>query len=165
MGYRLIGFVVIAILYVTIGMLAGTGTVYIFRRILSPKAEQIFYAMLLALVAGFYLAFVAYFGAATAWPWEAAAVVAFIAISVLGVRLPFALILGYSLHGLWDSLHELQAHGVHTTFEPGQLTAIPLAYGFFCAAYDFYMAVYFYRRRAEWSAARKVIASAHASRD
>jgi hypothetical protein len=36
--------------------------------------------------------------------------------------LPFALIVGYSLHGLWDLLHELQAHGAYSVFEPGQLT-------------------------------------------
>lgn len=31
----------------------------------------------------------------------------------------------------WDLPHELQAHGAYATFEPGQLTAIPLAYGIF----------------------------------
>lgn len=75
---------------------------------------------------------------------------AFAAIGLLGVRLPYALIVGYSLHGLWDLLHEFQAHGTYSAFKPGQLTAIPLAYGVFCAAFDFYMATYFYGRRAEW---------------
>jgi len=154
-GYKMLGFVVIAILYIVIGVMAATGTICIFRKIFTPKSEQIFYAMFLALVAGFYLAFVAYFGAASAWPLEGTAVVAFVAIALLGVRLPFALIVGYSLHGLWDFLHELQAHGGHSAFASGQLTAIPLAYGFFCAAFDFYMAVYFYRRHVEWSAAWK----------
>ena len=154
-GYKMLGFVVIAILYVVIGVMAATGTISIFRKIFTPKSEQIFYAMFLALVAGFYLAFVAYFGAVSAWPLEGTLVVAFVAIALLGARLPFALIVGYCLHGLWDFLHELQAHGGHPAFAPGQLTAIPLAYGFFCAAFDFYMAVYFYRRRAEWSAAWK----------
>ena len=130
----MVAFVVIAVLYVTIGILAATGTVYILRKTLSPKAEQIVYAMLLVLVAGFYLAFLAYFGAASAWQLEGTAVLGFVAIALLGVRLPFALMVGYSVHGLWDFLHELQTHGVHSTFEPGQLTAIPLAYGFFCAA-------------------------------
>jgi hypothetical protein len=51
-------------------------------------------------------------------------------------------------------VHELQMHGGRSGFEPGQLTSIPLAYGFFCAAFDLSMAVYFYRRRAEWNAAR-----------
>jgi hypothetical protein len=63
----------------------------------------------------------------------------------------------YSLHGLWDLLHELQAHGAYSAFEPGQLTAVPLAYGVFCAAFDFCMAAYFYARRAEWIAAWKAV--------
>src|SRR6516165_3494297 len=88
---------------------------------------------------------------------ETAVVVAFVAIGLLGARLPFALIVGYSLHGLWDLLHELQAHGAISAFEPGQLTAIPLAYGVFCAAFDFCMAAYFYTRRAEWIAAWKAL--------
>lgn len=68
-------------------------------------------------------------------------------MAVLGMRLSFALIVGFTLHGLWDLLHELQAHGAYSAFEPGQLTAIPLAYGVFCAAFDFYIAAYFYGRR------------------
>jgi len=154
-GYKVLGFCVIAILYVVIGLMAASGTICIFRKILTPKAEQIFYAMFLILVAAFYLAFAAYFEAATAWQVETAVVVAFVVIAVLGVRLPFALIVGYCMHGLWDLVHELQAHGGHPGFGPGQLTAIPLAYGLFCAAYDFSMAVYFYRRRGEWSTAWK----------
>jgi hypothetical protein len=113
--------------------------------------------MFLILIAAFYLAFAAYFEAATAWRVEGAVVLAFVAMGLVGVRLPFALIVGYALHGMWDLLHELQAHGACSAFEPGQLTAIPLAYGAFCAAFDFYMAAYFYRRRAEWSEAWKVL--------
>ena len=154
-GYTMLGFVVIVILYAVIGLMAAAGAILIARKMLPPKAEQIFYAMFLILIAAFYLAFVAYFGMATAWRLETAAVVAFVAIGLLGLRLPFALIVGYSLHGLWDLLHELQAHGAYSTFKPGQLTAIPLAYGVFCAAFDFCMAAYFYARRAEWIAAWK----------
>jgi len=154
-GYTMLGFVVIVILYAVIGLMAAAGAILIARKMLPPKAEQIFYAMFLILIAAFYLAFVAYFGMATAWRLETAAVVAFVAIGLLGLRLPFALIVGYSLHGLWDLLHELQAHGAYSAFKPGQLTAIPLAYGVFCAAFDFCMAAYFYARRAEWIAAWK----------
>ena len=154
-GYSMLGFVVIVILYAVIGLLAAAGSVCIFRKILAPKAEQIFYATFLIMVAAFYLAFAAYFGVATAWRLESAVVVAFVAISLLGLRLPFALIVGYSLHGLWDLLHELQAHGVYAAFEPGRLTAIPLAYGVFCAAFDVCMAAYFLVRRTEWIAAWK----------
>ena len=156
-GYTMLGFVVIVILYAVIGLMAAAGAILIARKMLPPKAEQIFYAMFLIMIAAFYLAFVAYFGMATAWRLEAAVVVGFVAIGLLGARLPFALIVGYSLHGLWDLLHELQAHGAYSAFEPGQLTAIPLAYGVFCAAFDFCMAAYFYARRAEWIAARKAV--------
>jgi hypothetical protein len=144
-GYSMLGFVVIVILYAVIGLMAAAGAIFIARKILAPKSEQIFYAMFLIMIAAFYLAFAAYFGAATAWRLETAVVVAFVALGLRGARLPFALIVGYSLHGLWDLLHELQ------------LTPIPLAYGFFCAAFDFCMAAYFYARRAEWIAAWKAV--------
>ena len=85
---------------------------------------------------------------------------AFVAIGLLGTRLPFALIVGYSLHGLWDLLHELQAHGAYSGFGPGRLTAIPLAYGVFCLAFDFFMAAYCYRRWPDWNAAWKPMARA-----
>jgi hypothetical protein len=149
----MLGFVVIVILYAVIGLMAAAGAIFIARKFLAPKAEQIFYAMFLVMIAAFYLAFAAYFAADTAWRLETAVVVAFVAIAVPGARLPFALIVGYSLHGAWDLLHELQAHGAHVAFGPGQLTPIPLAYGFFCAAFDFCMAAYFYARRAEWTSA------------
>jgi hypothetical protein len=156
-GYSMLGFVVIVILYAVIGLMGAAGAIFIARKILAPKMEQIFYAMFLILIAAFYLAFAAYFGVATAWRLETIVVLAFVVIGLLGARLPFALILGYSLHGVWDLLHELQAHGAYSAFEPGQLTAIPLAYGVFCAAFDFCMAAYFYARRPEWSAARKSV--------
>ena len=155
--YSMVGFVVIVILYAVIGCMAAAGTIFIARKIFTPKAEQVFYAMFLMMIASFYLAFVAYFGATMAWRVETAVVVAFVAVGILGTRLPFVLIVGYSLHGLWDLLHELQAHGAYSTFKPGQLTAIPLAYGVFCAAFDFCMAAYFYARRAEWIAAWKAV--------
>jgi hypothetical protein len=158
-GYSMLGFVVIVILYATIGLMAALGTISFARKIFSPKREQIFYAVFLIMIAAFYLAFTAYFGVATAWRLETGAVLAFAALGLLGARLPFALIVGYPLHGLWDLLHELQAHGVHFAFEPSQLTAIPLAYGVFCAVFDFCMGAYFYTRRAEWSAAWKTVQS------
>jgi len=157
-AHSILALVLIAALYVVIGVMAARGTICIFRKIFTPKSEQIFYAAFLILIAAYYLAFMAYFGATAAWQLEGAVVAAFVGISLLGVRLPFALIVGFSLHGLWDALHELQAHGGYSAFQAGQLTAIPLAYGFFCAAFDFYVAAYFYGRRAEWSAAWKAVA-------
>jgi hypothetical protein len=156
MGH-MVGFVVIVILYAVIGFLAAAGAIFIARKFLAPKAEQIFYAIFLILVAAFYLAFAAYLGEATAWRLETAVVLAFVAMGLVGVRLPFALIVGYSLHGLWDLVHEFQAHGAYSAFEPGQLTAIPLAYGVFCAVFDFSVAAYFFTRRAEWNAAWKAV--------
>ena len=50
-----------------------------------------------------------------------------------------------------------QAHGAYSAFEPGQLAAIPLAYGVFCVAFDFCIPAYFYARRAEWIAAWKAV--------
>ena len=151
--YSMLGFFVIVILYATVGFLAAAGTISITRKIFGPRAEQAFYGVFLIMVAAFYLAFVAYFGNAAAWRAESAAVVVFAVIGLFGVRLPIALIAGYPLHGLWDLLHELQAQGALSAFEPGQLSAIPLAYGVFCAAFDVCIAGYSYARRAEWDAA------------
>jgi hypothetical protein len=94
---------------------------------------------------------------ATAWRLETIVVLAFVVIGLLGARLPFALILGYSLHGVWDLLHELQAHGACSLFEPGHLTAIPLGYGVFCLSFDVCVAAYLYARRPDWSAAWKAM--------
>src|SRR5882672_10793436 len=153
--YGMLGFLVIVILYAVIGLLAAAGAVSMTRKILGPRTEQVFYGMFLIMIASFYLAFAAYFGIATALRPETAAVVIFAVIGLFGARLPIALIVGYPLHGLWDLLHELQAQGALSAFEPGQLTAIPLAYGVFCAAFDVSIAAYFYRRRLEWDAAWK----------
>ncbi len=146
----IIGFIVIVTLYVVIGFMSAAGSIFITQRIFTPKAEQIFYGIFLIPIAGFYLAFTAYFGIEAAWLLESAAVLAFVAIGLLGIRVPFAIIVGYPLHGLWDVLHELHAHGSFSVFEPGQATEIPLAYGIFCVTYDFCMAAYFYTRRRDW---------------
>jgi hypothetical protein len=78
-------------------------------------------------------------------------VAVFTALALVGARLPVALIAGYALHGVWDALHELQAHGGPAMFEAGQATPIPLAYGVFCAVYDLCMAAYFVSRRRAWA--------------
>jgi hypothetical protein len=152
-GYSTLGFVVIVVLYLVIGLMAAAGCVSVGRRFLAPRAEQVFYAAFLVLVAAFYLAFAAYFGSATAWRVESAVVVVFLVIGLVGARLPLALVVGYLLHAAWDLLHELQQHGAISALEPGQLTMVPLAYGFFCAAFDLVMAAYFHVRRGDWTAA------------
>ena len=150
--YSMIGFVVIVMLYATIGLLAAAGTISITRKI-GPKAEQVLYGLFLVIIAAFYLAFVAYFGKATAWRVETVAVVLFALIGLFGVRLSIALVIGYALHGAWDLVHELQAQGAISTYYLGQLTAVPLAYGVFCAALDVCIAAYAFKRHDEWSAA------------
>ena len=148
-----IGFIVIVALYITIGCLSATGSVYLSKSILSARGEQIFFGLFLVPIAGFYLAFTAYFADKDAWHLEATAVAVFAALGVVGVRVPFALIVGYLLHGLWDAVHEFNAHAGSSLLGPRQITSVPLAYGFFCSTYDFLMAAYFYTRRNRWRSA------------
>lgn len=150
-----LGFIAILMLYFVVGLTSVAGSIVITRKIFAPKGEQIFYGLSLVAIAGFYLAFAAYFGGGeSAWRFEQTAVVAFAVLGVIGMRISGVLILGYLLHGVWDGLHELQAHVTGLSiFEPGQATEIPLAYGVFCAAFDIGIAAYFVVRRAEWAAA------------
>ena len=126
---------------------------FIAKKLFSAKAEQIFFALFLIPIAGFYLVFTAYFGDEAAWRFETLGVIGFALLSLLGVRLPVVLIIGYLVHGLWDVLHEMHAHGGVDLFSAQHATEIPLAYGAFCATYDWCMAGYFYTRWSEWSAA------------
>jgi hypothetical protein len=146
-------FSVIIVLYVVIGFLAAVGSMCISQKLFSAKAEQIFFALFLIAIAGFYLAFTAYFGDRGAWRLETGGVILFAVFGVLGIRVPVVLIIGYLLHGVWDVLHEIDAHGGVDLFGAKQPTEIPLAYGAFCAAYDWCMAAYFYTRRGQWRAA------------
>jgi hypothetical protein len=142
---------VIFALYISIGILSAAGSIAIAKKVFSPKAEQIFFGLFLVAIAGFYLAFTAHFGAEGAWRLEGGAVAIFAVLGTLGSRVPGVLVLGYVLHGLWDLLHELHAHA-GVDFGTGTGTEIPLAYGAFCATYDWCMAAYFYTRRRKFSA-------------
>lgn len=144
---------VIIILYLCIGLMSATGSVFIAKTLFTPRVEQIFFALFLIAIAGFYLAFTAYFGDEHAWRLETIGVSAFAVLGLLGVRVPFVLIIGYLLHGVWDGLHEMHAHAEIDLFGGRQATELPLAYGAFCATYDWCMAAYFYTRRREWGAA------------
>lgn len=150
---RSIGFVVIVVLYLSIGIMAAAGCVAIGRRFLRPRLEQVFYGGFLVMIAAFYLAFTAYFQIGTAWRMESLAVLAFAVVGAAGARFSALLILGYAAHGVWDLLHELQQHDACSAFAAGAATTVPLAYGVFCAAFDVYIAVYAYLRRPEWDAA------------
>ena len=134
-----IGLIVIVALYISIGFMSAAGSVYISKSIFSAKVEQIFFGLFLIPIAGFYLAFTAHFGDKDAWQLEATAVVVSAVFGLVGIRAPFALILGYLLHGVWDALHEFNAHA-GGSLGAWHTTSVPLAYGFFCATYDFLMA-------------------------
>ena len=141
---------VIMVLYAVIGSLAAAGSVFIVKKLFSAKGEQIFFALFLIAIAGFYLAFTAYFGAKEAWRFETAGVVAFGVLGLLATRLRAVLIIGYLVHGLWDVLHEIHAHGGTDLFGVQHVTEIPLAYGAFCAAFDLWVAAYFYTRTGDF---------------
>jgi hypothetical protein len=155
-----IGLIVIVVLYLTIGVMSAAGSIYISRSIFSAKQEQIFFGLFLVPIAGFYLAFAAHFGDKEAWQLEVTAVAVFAVFGLVGARVSFVLIAGYLLHGLWDAVHEFNAHAGGSLLGLRQITSVPLAYGFFCAAYDFLMATYFYFRRNHWHAAWSGIAAA-----
>ena len=155
-----LGLMVIVVLYVAIGGMSAAGSVYLSKLILSAKQEQIFFGLFLIPIAGFYLAFAAHFGNKDAWPLEATAVAVFSVLGLVGIRVPFALIVGYLLHGVWDGIHEFNALAGGSLLSPRQTTPVPLAYGFFCATYDVLMAAYFYTRRNDWQAAWSVSSAA-----
>ena len=146
---------VIIVLYVCVGFLAAVGSIFIAQKVFSVRAEQIFFALFLVAIAGFYLAFTAYFENQEAWRLEIGAVIVFTVFGILGLRFPVALIVGYSLHGIWDVLHEVYAFGGGSLFGAGKMTELPLAYGAFCAAFDYCVAAYSYTRRNDWNAAWK----------
>src|SRR2546427_12431662 len=96
--YSMLGFLVIVVLYATIGLLAAAGAISITRKI-GPKAEQVLYGLFLVIIAALYLAFVAYFGKATAWRGGTSAVVFFVFVGLFCVRLALALVIGVALPG------------------------------------------------------------------
>ena len=141
---------VILTLYVGIGVMSAVGSMAISKKLLSARAEQIFFGVLLTPIAAFYLAFAAYFGSSDAWRLEALTVIIFAVLGMLGIRIPVVLLVGYATHGVWDLLHELHIHAVYDT---SRMSEIPLAYGVFCATYDWCMTGYFFTRRKQWNAA------------
>jgi hypothetical protein len=140
----------ILFLYLVIGVVAAIGTVTISRARFSPRFEHIFFALLLIPIAAMYLAFVEYFGDHSALRLEVYGVALFAGLGLLGLRLPTLLIIGYALHGAWDLAHEAFLYLVPAPGDIRSVTAIPLAYGVFCAAYDWCMAGYFFTRQAAW---------------
>src|ERR1043166_25439 len=115
---------VIIILYASIGLLAAAGSIFISQKLFSAKGQQIFFALFFVAIAGFYLAFTAYFGDQRAWRLETGAVILRSMFGILGLRLPLALIVGYFLHGVWDIIHEINAHGGMSLFGAQEMTEL-----------------------------------------
>lgn len=149
-----IGFVVILVIYASVAVFAVVGSAALTQKFLPARWEQAFYAIFLMAIAGFYMAFTAYFESPAAWATEGLAVAAFCALALLGLRWLPMLIAGYVLHGLWDLAHEIATHADAFSLEQFRMTAIPLAYGVFCAVYDIGVCVYFWMRRTAWQDAR-----------
>jgi hypothetical protein len=144
---QFIGGLVIALLYVVIGLLSAIGSILIFRRIFHGRWEQIFWTSFLVVIAAFYLSFAAYFGASThAWQTEVVGVAVFLACALGGLFSRSAVALGYVMHGLWDLSHCLSGSSLAGL----SITEIPLGYGIFCAAYDFVVAAYLMTSDTPW---------------
>ena len=142
-------------LYFGIGILAALGVIAFSRKQFTPRVEPVFFGLLLIPIAAIYLAFSIHFGSTASWRNESLAAGGFALLALVGIRLPLVLILAYVLHGAWDLLHEITALTAAPQAPPSSLTAIPLAYGVFCAAFDWFIAGYFYTRRAQWALAGK----------
>ena len=147
------GLIIIALAYVGLGVMVVLGSISVTRKIFSPRAEQIFYALILIPIAAFYWAFVAYFESSRALVLESSAIILFTALALAGLKNVWVLCLGYVLHGLWDGVHEVAAHFSLAVTDSLEITEIPLAYGIACAAYDIGIAFYFLSRKKAWQQA------------
>ena len=144
---------IIMILYVSVGVLAAVGSMYLSYRFVPVRFEAALYGGFLIFIAAFYLAFTSYFGDESAWRLETTAIVAFAILACLGIKFPILLVAGYALHGAWDLLHEVHQHSGADVFGGRQSTQVPLAYGAFCATFDLAVATYIVYRRNDWLAA------------
>src|SRR5258707_11304330 len=105
---QFIGGLVVALLYVVIGLLSAIGSILIFQRIFQGRWEQIFWTSFLVMIAAFYLSFAAYFGAsAHAWQTEVVGVTVFLVCAVSGLFSRSAIAVGYVMHGVSDLSHRL----------------------------------------------------------
>ena len=147
------GLIVIATVYISIGVVVTLGSIHLSQKMFAPRAEQIFYALILIPIAAFYWACIAYFESPQALPLESSAIVLFIGLALAGTKNVWVLTLAYVLHGVWDGVHEFSAHLSMASIDSLKLTEIPLTYGFFCATFDIGIAVYFLSRKKVWDAA------------
>src|SRR5262245_17585386 len=144
---QLIGGLVIALLYLVVGLLGAIGSIFVFRRMFQGRWEQIFWACFLVVIAAFYLSFAAYFGASPhAWQTELIGVSVFLVCALCGLFSRPAIAIGYILHGLWDLSHCLSGSSLAGV----SITDIPLGYGIFCSAFDFVVAAYLLISNTAW---------------
>jgi hypothetical protein len=144
---QFIGGLVVALLYVVIGLLSAIGSILVFRRIFQGRWEQMVWASFLVVIAAFYLSFAAYFGASThAWQIEIVGVALFLVCAVGGLFFQSAIAVGYVMHGVWDLSHCLSGSSVAGL----SITEIPLGYGIFCSTYDFTVACYLMVSDTAW---------------
>jgi hypothetical protein len=144
---RFIGGLVVAVLYLMIGVLGAIGSILVFRRMFQGRWEQIFWAAFLVVIAAFYLSFAAYFGASPhAWQTEVVGVGVFLVCAVGGLLSRSAIAVGYVMHGLWDLSHCLSGSSLAGL----SMTDIPLGYGIFCSTYDFVVAGYLMISDTAW---------------
>jgi hypothetical protein len=144
---QLVGGLIIALLYVVVGLLGAIGSILIFRRMFQGRWEQIFWTSFLVVIAAFYLSFAAYFGASSyAWQTEVIGVAIFLAFAVGGLFSRSAIAIGYVMHGLWDLSHCLSGSSLAGL----SMTEIPLGYGIFCSTYDFTVACYLIMSDTAW---------------
>ena len=148
---QFVGGLVVALLYVVIGVLGAIGSILVFRRIFQGRWEQIFWASFLLMIAAFYLSFAAYFNASThAWQTEIVGVAIFLVFAVVGLFSRSAIAVGYVMHGLWDLFHCFSGSSLSGL----SMTETPLGYGIFCASYDF-VAYYLMISDSAWREAGK----------
>jgi hypothetical protein len=144
---QFIGGLVVALLYVVIGVLGAIGSILVFRRVFQGRWEQIFWASFLLMIAAFYLSFAAYFEASThAWQTEIVGVSIFLVFAVGGLFSRSAIAVGYVMHGLWDLSHCLSGSSLAGL----SMTETPLGYGIFCSSYDFVVAYYLVISDSAW---------------
>ena len=107
------------------GLLLALATM-LFALVLSEAQASEFHAVLLTLIAGVYIGFALQGGRPHEVRLEVTVAVAFVVLALTGLWLsPWFIVLGLTLHGLWDFLH----HGVIHT--PVPRWYIPL-----CMVYD-----------------------------
>ena len=150
---QFIGGLIVAALYVVIGLLSAIGSILVFRRIFQGRWEQIFWACFLVVIAAFYLSFAAYFSASPdAWRTELVGVAIFLICAVLcGLFFRPAIAIGYVMHGLWDLSHSLSGPSL-----AGLMTDIPLGYDLFCSTFDFVVAGYLMISDTAWHESGKL---------